>query len=95
MGGWNWLFCGRSKAGGGELQPPEPFQLPAPLPEWPQGLGLFSLSPSAFPLLAFHLLFVLIDCGTSSRLSRISINYWLLVDLLQFVDSHLVRSFLW
>lgn len=43
MGGWNWLFCGRSKAGGGELRPPEPFQLPAPLPEWPQGLGLFSL----------------------------------------------------
>lgn len=37
MGGWNWLFCGRSKAGGGELRPPEPFQLPAPLPEWPQG----------------------------------------------------------
>ncbi|TVU48429.1 hypothetical protein EJB05_08065 [Eragrostis curvula] len=37
MGEWNWLCCGRSVAGGGEVRLPEPFQLPAPLPEWPLG----------------------------------------------------------
>ena len=46
MGGWSWLCCGRSNAGGAAVRLPEPFHLPAPLPEWPQGLGLpLSLSP--------------------------------------------------
>ncbi|KAG2543583.1 uncharacterized protein LOC120688042 [Panicum virgatum] len=37
MGGWSWLCCGRSNAGGAAVRLPEPFHLPAPLPEWPQG----------------------------------------------------------
>ncbi|XP_062209841.1 hypothetical protein At1g04090-like [Phragmites australis] len=40
MGGWSWFCCG-SVAGAGGVRLPEPFQLPAPLPKWPQG-GDFS-----------------------------------------------------
>ena len=67
MGGWSWLCCGRSNAGGAAVRLPEPFHLPAPLPEWPQGLGLpLSLSLSLrLSFARFLSLFVLTRCVTS------------------------------
>jgi hypothetical protein len=53
MGGWSWFCCGRSVAGGGAVRRPEPFQLPAPLPEWPRGSAL---SPCFPEFLCMHLL---------------------------------------
>jgi len=50
---WSWLCCGRSNAGCAAVNLPEPFHLPAPMPEWPQGLGPPpSPSPCASPLSA-------------------------------------------
>lgn len=57
VGGWSCFCCGGpSGAGGGGVRLPEPFQLPASLPAWPQGLGpflsSFSLLVSLFVVLA-------------------------------------------
>jgi hypothetical protein len=81
MAWWSCFGCGPSIAAEGEVRLPEPFQLPAPLPDWPQGSGTSSLS-SFLPVLFnwFLILICVVIYGLDCRIVSLwmDVNFQLL-----------------